>query len=87
MNPLKALRDMRTIGRLLTDAEQIARRMGDERPSAEHLLISAIGLPDGSAGTVFAPSTSTARASRQRCAQSTLPAWWPRGSHPRRQRA
>jgi len=54
MNPLKALRDMRTIGRLLTDAGQIARRMGDERPSAEHLLISAIGLPDGSAATVFA---------------------------------
>ncbi len=42
MNPLRALRDMRTIGRLLTDAEQIARRMGDEQPSAEHLLIAAI---------------------------------------------
>jgi ATP-dependent Clp protease ATP-binding subunit ClpA len=49
MNPLKALRDMRTIGRLLTDAEQVARRMGDERPSAEHLLLAAMTLPDGSA--------------------------------------
>lgn len=49
MNPFKALRDMRTIGRLLTDAEQVARRMGDERPSAEHLLLAALTLPDGTA--------------------------------------
>lgn len=49
MNPFKAFRDMRTIGRLLTDAEQIARRMGDERPSAVHLLLAAMTLPDGSA--------------------------------------
>lgn len=49
MNPFKALRDMRTIGRLLTDAEQVARRMGDEQPSAEHLLLAAMTLPDGSA--------------------------------------
>ncbi|HSI99664.1 MAG TPA: Clp protease N-terminal domain-containing protein, partial [Patescibacteria group bacterium] len=49
MNPFKALRDMRTIGRLLTDAETIARRMGDERPGAEHLLLAAMELPDGTA--------------------------------------
>jgi ATP-dependent Clp protease ATP-binding subunit ClpA len=49
MNPFKALSDMRTIGRLLTDAEQVARRMGDERPSAEHLLLAAMTLPDGTA--------------------------------------
>lgn len=49
MNPFKAFSDMRTIGRLLTDAEQVARRMGDDRPSAEHLLLAAMALPDGTA--------------------------------------
>ena len=42
--------DMRTIKQLLTDAERIAREMGEEEPGAEHLLLSAIGLSDGSAG-------------------------------------
>lgn len=42
--------DMRTIKQLLTDAERIAREMGEEEPAAEHLLLSAMGLPDGSAG-------------------------------------
>jgi len=50
MNPKKMLDDMRTIKQLLTDAERIAREMGEEEPGAEHLLLSAIGLPDGSAG-------------------------------------
>ena len=54
MNPFKALDDMRTIKRLLTDAERIAREMGDEEPGAEHLLLSAIGLPDGSAARALA---------------------------------
>lgn len=49
MNPMKMLDDMRTIKQLLTDAERIAREMGEEEPAAEHLLLSAIGLPDGSA--------------------------------------
>jgi ATP-dependent Clp protease ATP-binding subunit ClpA len=49
MNPMNALRDMRTIKQLLTDAERIAREMGDEEPGAEHLLLSAFGLPDGGA--------------------------------------
>jgi ATP-dependent Clp protease ATP-binding subunit ClpA len=50
MNPKKMLEDMRTIKQLLADAERIAREMGEEEPRAEHLLLSAIGLPDGSAG-------------------------------------
>src|SRR5687768_16525636 len=50
MNPMKMLDDMRTIKQLLTDAERIAREMGEEEPGAEHMLLSAIGLPDGSAG-------------------------------------
>ena len=53
MNPMKMLDDMRTIKQVLTDAEAIAREMGDEEPGAEHLLLSAIGLPDGSAGRVL----------------------------------
>jgi ATP-dependent Clp protease ATP-binding subunit ClpA len=47
---MKMLDDMRTIKQLLTDAERIAREMGEEEPGAEHLLLSAIGLSDGSAG-------------------------------------
>jgi len=54
MNPLKALDDMRTIKRLLTDAERIAREMGEEEPGAEHLLLAAIGLPDGTASRALA---------------------------------
>ncbi|HEX7173131.1 MAG TPA: Clp protease N-terminal domain-containing protein [Candidatus Limnocylindria bacterium] len=46
---MKMLDDMRTIKQLLTDAERIAREMGEEEPGAEHLLLSAIGLPDGTA--------------------------------------
>jgi ATP-dependent Clp protease ATP-binding subunit ClpA len=53
MNPMKMLDDMRTIKQLLTDAERIARDMGEEEPGAEHLLLAAIGLPDGSAGRVL----------------------------------
>ena len=53
MNPMKMLDDMRTIKQLLTDAERIAREMGEEEPGAEHLLLSAIGLPDGSAARVL----------------------------------
>lgn len=50
MNPMKMLDDMRTIKQLLTDAERTAREMGQAEPGAEHLLLSAIALPDGSAG-------------------------------------
>lgn len=53
MNPMKMLADMRTIKQLLTDAERIAREMGEDEPAAEHLLLSALGLPDGSAGRVL----------------------------------
>ncbi len=54
MNPMKALDDMRTIKRLLTEAERIAREMGEEEPGAEHMLLSAIGLPDGTAQRALA---------------------------------
>jgi ATP-dependent Clp protease ATP-binding subunit ClpA len=49
MNPMKMLDDMRTIKQVLTDAERISREMGQEEPAAEHLLLSAMSLPEGSA--------------------------------------
>lgn len=49
MNPKRALDDMRTIKQLLTDAERISRDLGVAEPGAEHMLLSAIGLPDGTA--------------------------------------
>lgn len=54
MNPKAALGDMRTIKRLLTDAERIAREHGVEEPGAEHLLLAAIELPDGTATRALA---------------------------------
>jgi len=54
MNPFKALDDMRTIKKLLIDAERIARDMAEEEPGAEHLLLSATGLPDGTAARALA---------------------------------
>lgn len=54
MNPPRVLDDMRTIKLLLTEAERIARQLGEEEPGAEHLLLSAIGLPDGTAARALA---------------------------------
>lgn len=53
MNPKAALDDMRTIKRLLTDAERIARELGEAEPGAEHLLLSAMDLPDGTAAAAL----------------------------------
>jgi ATP-dependent Clp protease ATP-binding subunit ClpA len=49
----KPVRDVRTINKLLTGAEAEARRGGESVPGAEHLLLSAIALPDGSARRAF----------------------------------
>ncbi|HJP71979.1 MAG TPA: Clp protease N-terminal domain-containing protein [Candidatus Limnocylindria bacterium] len=51
---MKMLDDMRTIKQLLTDAERISRELGEAEPGAEHLLLSAIGLPDGTAARALA---------------------------------
>lgn len=48
------VREIRTIDRLLTGAEAQARRLGDDLPGAEHLLLSALELPDGTARGAFA---------------------------------
>lgn len=45
--------DVRTIRDLLNTSEKIAHDAGDERPGAEHLLLSAILLPDGTARRAF----------------------------------
>ena len=58
MSVLHALRqrlaDVRTVRRLLTTAEQAARREGEDRPGAEHLLLAALSLPDGTAAAALA---------------------------------
>lgn len=45
--------DVRTIHDLLTMSEKIAHDSGDELPGAEHLLLSAVLLPDGTAQRAF----------------------------------
>lgn len=47
------LEDMRTLHRLLTRAEHIARAQGQPQPGAEHFLLAALELPDGSARRAF----------------------------------
>jgi ATP-dependent Clp protease ATP-binding subunit ClpA len=47
------LRQVRAIKQLLTDAEREARSMGDAEPGAEHLLLAALDLPDGTARRVL----------------------------------
>ncbi|MGY1753403.1 Clp protease N-terminal domain-containing protein [Blastococcus sp. SYSU D01042] len=49
MGIVTAVRDVRTIKRLLTQAEAEARSGGEQTPGPEHLLLAATALPDGSA--------------------------------------
>jgi ATP-dependent Clp protease ATP-binding subunit ClpA len=64
VNPKRALDDMRTIKQLLTEAERISREMGQEEPGAEHLLLAAAQLPDGSGARALARAgTDAARIS------------------------
>ena len=46
-------RDMRTIRMLLEGAEAEANRAGESMPAAEHLLLAALKLPDGTARRAF----------------------------------
>ena len=48
------VREIRTIKTLLSAAEEESRRAGDPLPGAEHLLLAALALPDGSAQRAFA---------------------------------
>jgi len=45
--------DIKTISKLISGADEQAHINGDEMPGAEHFLLSAFKLPDGSARRVF----------------------------------
>ena len=47
------LRDIRTISKLIPGADEEAHLMGEDEPGAEHFLLSALKLPDGTARRVF----------------------------------
>ncbi len=64
MGLVRAVRDIRTIKRLLTGAEQEARSAGEEVPGPEHLLLSAAALPDGTAARALARVGTDAAALR-----------------------
>lgn len=49
----RRLADMRTMKQLFTLAETEAQRTGEAEPGAEHLLLAAVELPDGSARRAF----------------------------------
>ncbi len=53
MSFIRPLREFRTIRRLLGGAEDLARASGEELPGAEHLLLAAVALPDGTARRAF----------------------------------
>lgn len=56
------LGDVGTIKQLLEEAETIARRDGLSRPAAEHLVLAAFGLPDGTARAALERAGSTPEA-------------------------
>jgi ATP-dependent Clp protease ATP-binding subunit ClpA len=53
MKLTQPVRDIRTINKLLSGAEAQAHQAGESAPGAEHLLLSALALPDGSARRAF----------------------------------
>jgi ATP-dependent Clp protease ATP-binding subunit ClpA len=53
MSFIRPLREFRTIRRLLGGAEDLARASGEQLPGAEHLLLAAVALPDGTARRAF----------------------------------
>ena len=47
------LKDMATVKNLCLKAEEYAHKNGEDKPGAEHFLLSAFDLPDGTARRVF----------------------------------
>jgi ATP-dependent Clp protease ATP-binding subunit ClpA len=47
------IQDMKTIGKLISGADEQAHISGEEEPGAEHYLLSALKMSDGSARRVF----------------------------------
>lgn len=54
MGLIRAWKNVRTLKRLLTEAERLARESGDDFPGPEHLVLSALELPDCTALPAFA---------------------------------
>ena len=50
---LLRFRDMKTIGQLISGADEQANIMGEEKPGAEHFVLSAFNLEDGAAKRAF----------------------------------
>jgi hypothetical protein len=53
MNPFRAWQDIRTMNALFSAAERESRAAGDDLPGPEHLVLAALGLPDGTARRAF----------------------------------
>ena len=51
--PIRAIDEFQTIKQLLTEAERLAHASGEALPGPEHLLLSALALPDGTAAAAF----------------------------------
>ena len=50
---LLRFQDMKTIGKLIPGADEQANIMGKEKPGAEHFVLSALNLEDGTAKRAF----------------------------------
>lgn len=50
---LMRFRDIKTIGKLVPGADEQANLVGEEKPGAEHFVLSAINLEDGTARRAF----------------------------------
>lgn len=50
---IRPIREFRTIRQLLGGAEHLSQQTGEALPGAEHLLLSALALPDGTARRAF----------------------------------
>lgn len=50
----RRLHDVRTLARLCTSAEEIARQQGRHKPGSEHFILAALSLPDPTAAGAFA---------------------------------
>lgn len=53
MFSFRPIREFRTVRALLGRAERLAKESGEALPGAEHLLLSALALPDGTARRAF----------------------------------
>ncbi|MES9926518.1 MAG: Clp protease N-terminal domain-containing protein, partial [Candidatus Thiodiazotropha sp. 6PDIVS] len=45
--------DMKTIGKLIPGADKEANMVGEEKPGAEHFILAALNLEDGTAKRTF----------------------------------